>query len=299
MRRIKLVVVSCIILLVLAACGSSNDKKITVGAKNFTEQFVLATMTTLILEDNGFTVDEKSNMGSSALRQALENEQVDITWDYTGTGLVTYLGEDPEADKEKAFEKVNEIDQKENDIYWVNLSEANNTYTLMMRENDADELGINSLSDLANYMNDNNSPFSFATDAEFANRPDGLPGVEEVYGFEFTDANIHEMAIGLNYDALRDDEVDTSVGFATDARIDAFDFINLDDDKGFFPSYNAAVAMTKETYEEYPEIEDILQPLADALDDESLREINYLVDIEDKSVNEVAEDFLEEHNLLD
>lgn len=298
MNKFRLITLSILAVLVLAACGNSDEKKITVGAKNFTEQFVLATMTTIMLEENGFTVDEKSNMGSTALRQALENKQVDITWDYTGTGLVTYLGEEPEADKQKAYEKVNEIDQNENDIIWINLAEANNTYTLMMRESHAEELGIESLSDLAKYMNDNDSPLSFATDAEFANRADGLPGVEDVYGFSFKDENVHEMSIGLNYDALRDEEVETSVGFATDARIDAFEFINLEDDLNFFPSYNAAVAMTVEAYEEYPEIEEILKPLADVLTDDSLREINYLVDIEDKSVREVAENFLEEHGLI-
>lgn len=299
MKKIKLMMVATILILVLAACGDSDSKKITVGAKNFTEQFLLATMTTLILEENGFEVDEKSNMGSSALRQALENKQVDITWDYTGTGLVTYLDDEPVADKQEAFEKVNEIDQDKNGIYWTNLAEANNTYTVIMREEQAEELDINSLSDLAAYMNNNDSELSLATDAEFANRSDGLPGVEDAYGFQFKDENVHEMTIGLNYDSLRDEEVETSVGFATDARIDAFDFISLEDDEGFFPSYNAAVAMTEDTYEDYPEIEDILQPLADTLDDEAMRELNYLVDIEDESVKSVAKEYLVENGLLE
>ncbi|MFD2044838.1 glycine betaine ABC transporter substrate-binding protein [Ornithinibacillus salinisoli] len=299
MKKLLLIVTTVILAVTLAACGDSDKKEITVGAKNFTEQFLLAKMTTLILEENGFEVDEKSNMGSSALRQALENEQVDLTWDYTGTGLVTYLGQDPIAEKQVAYEKVNEIDQADNGIYWTNLSEANNTYTIMMRQDHADELGITSISDLADYMNNNGNPFSFATDAEFANRPDGLPGVEETYGFEFTDENVKEMSIGLNYDALRDEEVETSVGFATDARIDAFNFVNLEDDMQFFPSYNAAIAMTEETYETYPEIEEIMQPLAETLTDESLRELNYLVDIEENSVDDVARDFLVENGLLE
>lgn len=299
MKKIKLLMVTSILLLVLAACGGSDDKKVTVGAKNFTEQFLLATMTTLILEDNGFTVDEKSNMGSTALRQALENKQVDITWDYTGTGLVTYLGEAPIADRVEAYETVKKIDEEENDIIWTNLADANNTYTITMRADHAEELGIQSLSDLANYMNENNSSLSIATDAEFANRDDGIPGVEERYGFTFLDENMHEMTIGLNYDALRDGEVDTSVAFATDARIDAFDLIDLEDDKNFFPSYNAAVAMTKDLYEKHPEIEDLLQPLADTLTDESLRHMNYLVDIEDESVKDVAREYLIENGLLD
>lgn len=199
----------------------------------------------------------------------------------------------------EAYEAVKEIDAEEHDIVWMNLADANNTYTITMREDYAEELGIYSLNDLANYMNENESSLSIATDAEFANRDDGIPGVEKAYGFEYLDENIHEMNIGLNYDALRDGEVDTSVAFATDARIDAFDLIALEDDEDFFPSYNAAVALTKETYDEYPELEEILAPLAEALDDESLRHLNYLVDIEDESVADVAYDYLIEEGLLE
>lgn len=287
-----------LLLAVLSACGNGSDKEITVGAKNYTEQFLLAKMTTLILEENGYTVDEKSNLGSSALRKALENKQVDITWDYTGTGLVTYLGKDPIADMQEAYETVKKIDKEENGIIWTDLADANNTYTVIMRQKQADELGIKSISDLAAYMNENDNPLTFATDAEFGNRKDGLPGIEETYGFEFPDENVKEMAIGLNYDALKNEEVDVSYGFSTDGRIKAFNFVNLEDDKGFFPAYNAAVAMTEETYENHPELEEILKPLADSLTDEKLRDLNYQVDINEKSVDEVAENYLTENGLL-
>lgn len=299
MKKMILLLSALLLLTVMSACGNGSDKEITVGAKNFTEQFLFAKMTTLILEENGFQVDEKSNMGSSALRKALENKQVDLTWDYTGTGLVTYLGEDPIADKQEAFETVAKIDKEENGIIWKNVADANNTYTLIMRQEQADELGIESISDLANYMNENGNPLTMATDAEFGNRKDGLPGVQETYGFEFPPENVKQMAIGLNYDALKNKEVDVSVGFATDARIKAFNFVNLEDDKGFFPAYNSAVAMTEETYEKYPEIEELLKPLAESLDDEALRELNYEVDINEKSVTDVAENYLKENGLLE
>lgn len=299
MKKITLLLSTVLLLAVLSACGDSSDKEVTVGAKNYTEQFLLAKMTTLILKDNGYKVEEKSNMGSSALRKALENKQVDITWDYTGTGLVTYLGKDPIADKKKAFETVAKTDKEENGIIWTDLADANNTYTVMMRQEHADELGIKSISDLAAYMNENDSPLKFATDAEFGNRKDGLPGIEETYGFEFQDKNVKEMAIGLNYDALKNEEVEASVGFGTDARIKAFNFVNLEDDKNFFPAYNAAVAMTEETYEEYPEIEEILKPLSESLSGEVLRELNYQVDINEKSVDEVAKNYLKENELLE
>ncbi|WP_085992250.1 glycine betaine ABC transporter substrate-binding protein [Oceanobacillus senegalensis] len=297
MKKLQLLITLLITVAVLAACGGGNDKQITVGAKNFTEQYLLAKMTTYMLEEEGFDVEETTDLGSTALRQALENKQVDITWDYVGTGLVTYLGEDPMTDPQAAFEKLNEMDQAENDIVWTNLNEVDNTYTLMMRASDADELGITSISDLADYVNNNPGELTMASDAEFTNREDGLPGVYETYGFTFE--NVIDMETGLNYNALRDNEVDVSVGFATDARIDAYDFINLEDDKSFFPSYNAAVAMTTDTYEKYPEIEEILAPLSDLLTSEIMRDLNYQVDIEEKSVNKVAKEFLVENGLIE
>lgn len=284
-------------MVVLTACGG-NDKSLTVGAKNFTEQYLFAKMSTYLLEKEGFEVDEKANLGSSALRKALENEQVDLTWDYTGTGLVTYLGEEPMTDGQAAFEKLNKIDA-DNGIVWTNLTEVDNTYTIMMRADHAEELGISSISDLAEYVNSKPGELTMATDAEFANRPDGLPGVEKTYGFEFKNESVKEMEIGLNYGALRDEKVDVSVGFATDARIDAFGFVNLEDDKSFFPSYNAAVAMTTKLYEKHPEIEEIFAPLEDLLTSKVMRELNYQVDIEERSVDDVAKEFLVENGLLE
>lgn len=288
------------LVLVLAACssGGSEDKSVTVGAKNFTEQFLLAKMTTLVLEDNGYTVDEKSNLGSTALRQALENNQVDLTWDYTGTGLVTYMSEDPIADKQEAFDTVKQLDEERNDIIWTNLSDVNNTYSVVMTQEKSDELGIKSIAELAEYVNNNPGELTFGTDAEFGNRDDGLPGLQDSYEFEFGDENISEMTYGLQYEALYNGEVDVAMGFSTDSRIREYNLVNLEDPKSFFPSYNAAVAMTLETYENHPEIEELLKPMAEALDSEVMTELNYQVDVEERSVDDVAEEYLTENGLL-
>lgn len=300
MRKLFTVLSAFILIFVLAACGGNSDaKNVTVGAKGFTEQFILGKLTTIMLEENGFNVDEKNNLGSTALRKALENKQVDLAWDYTGTGLVTYLGQDPIQDKEEAFKRLNEIDQEENDLIWTNLSEADNTYSIIMRSDYAEELGIKTLSDFAEYLNENPGGLPMATNAEFLNRPDGIPGVEETYGFEFTDDSIHEMDPGLTYSALKDGEVDASVGFATDSRIVEFDLVILEDDQGFFPAYHAAIAMTTDFYEKYPEIEEIFEPLSDILDSDTMRELNYQVDIEEKNEEDVAREFLIENGLIE
>lgn len=298
MKRLLTLCTAIILVLVLAACGS-DSKKITVGAKGFTEQFILGKLTTIMLEENGFTVEERSNLGSTALRQALENKQVDILWDYTGTGLVTYLGQDPIQDGNESFEKLNEIDQAENGITWTNLSEVDNTYAVVMRAEQADELDIKTLSDFAAYINDNPGGLPMATNAEFLNRPDGIPGVEETYGFKFTNDSIHEMDLGLTYAALNNEEVDASVATATDSRIVEFDLVLLEDDLGFFPAYNAAIAMTTDIYEKYPEIEEIFEPLGELLDSDTMRALNYQVDIEDRNETDVAREFLIENGLIE
>jgi len=298
MKKIGFLITFILLLFILSACGGNNNQ-ITIGSKSFTEQYLLSTMSGILLENEGFDVEQTTDLGSTALRQALENQQVDLTWDYVGTGLVTYLGEDPMSDPEAAFNKLNEIDQAENNIIWTNLSEVNNAYTLMMREDHANELGIQSISDLATYMNENPQELSIATNAEFSNRADGLPGVEEAYGFEFAADNVHNMETGLTYNALRNEEVDVAVGFATDGRIDAFGLMNLEDDQSFFPSYNASAVMTTDILEQYPEIEEILAPLSDALNSEEIRNLNYQVDIENRSVDEVAREFLTENNLIE
>lgn len=287
--------------IILAACGSasSNEKEVTIGSKSFTEQLLLSKMTHILLEENGFKVEEKNNMGSNVLRAALTNNQVDMAWDYTGTGLVTYLDQDPIADQQKAFEAVKKMDKEKNSITWMNLSNINNTYTLMMRQDHAKELGIESISDLAEYVNNNPGEITMATDAEFSERPDGLKGLQDHYGFEFGADNVTKMKLGLTYEALKNEQVEVSMGFATDSRIKAYDLINLNDDKKFFPAYSGAVVIKQDVLDTYPEIKDITAKLSEKLNDDVMQELNYAVDVDEKSVEKVATNWLKENGLLE
>ena len=138
--------------------------------------------------------------------------------------------------------------------------------------------------------------FTFISNHEFSARPDGLPGLQEHYGFEFTDIRITDT--GITYAALADGLVDSAMGFATDGRIVAFDLINLIDDKQFFPVYNPAPVVRQETLASYPEIEEVLGKLGPALDTATMTQMNYLVDIEGKEPVEVALSWLQEHNFV-
>ena len=294
-----------LMLSLLSACNndtdstaSASDKKLVVGAKNFTEQFVLSKILAVYLKENGYDVEEKNNMASQVVRQALENKQVDLYWEYTGTSLVNYNKLDPISDSVKAYEKVKEVD-KENGLIWLDQSAVNNTYTLMMKEDKANELGIKSISDLADYINKNAGELSLGTDAEFATRPDGIKGVEKVYGFGFGSSNIKKMDVGLFYQALRDGQVDVATGFSTDSRIKAFNLVNLEDDMNFFPAYNAGITVHEKSLEKYPELEELLKPLAEKLTTKTMTDLNYQVDIEEKSETEVARAWLTENGLIE
>ncbi|OIU72022.1 glycine betaine ABC transporter substrate-binding protein [Rossellomorea aquimaris] len=286
--------------LFLSSCSSVGvgGKQVSVGGKNFTEQYLLSEMTAFLLKEEGFEVKEMNNLGSTVVRKALENEQVDLMWEYTGTALITYMGKEPISDPEETFQKVKAIDAK-NGILWMNMSEVNNTYALAMTKEKSKELGIKSISDLASYIKENPGKLTIASDAEFANRPDGLPGVEKKYGFNFGAENIKQMDIGLTQRALDNNQVDVSVAFETDATIREYGLVTLEDDKHFFPPYRAAVSINEETYEKYPEIKEITARLADKLNSDIMRELNYKVDIEGNSVSVVAHDWLVENGLLE
>ncbi|ADQ15199.1 glycine betaine ABC transporter substrate-binding protein [Halanaerobium hydrogeniformans] len=127
---------------------------IVVSSKNWTEQLILGSITVQLLENHGYNVRDRSSLGSTAvLRNAIESDQIDIYWEYTGTTLMTSMGEEGIVSAEEAYEKVREWDKETHNIHWLNFAEANNTYTLLMREERAEELNLKTISDLANYIN--------------------------------------------------------------------------------------------------------------------------------------------------
>jgi len=283
----------------LALAGLSTAAladEIVVGGKNFTEQQILSSMTEQLLEAKGYDVDNRAGMGSAALRQAMENGQIDVYWEYTGTSLITYNKVEEKLGKEETYERVKELDA-EKGIIWLEPSDANNTYALAMREAQAEEMGIETLSDLAERVN-TEGDLTFASNAEFYARADGLKPLQEAYGFEFGRPNIKRMDTGLVYQALRDEQVEVGLVFATDGRIPAFDFRVLEDDKGYFPAYALAPVVREEVLEKNPELADILNEVSAKLDDTTMAALNARVDVEKVSVENVAAEFLKEQGLI-
>ncbi|MFN2409407.1 MAG: glycine betaine ABC transporter substrate-binding protein [Halomonas sp.] len=274
----------------------ANANEISVGGKNFTEQQILSTMTTQYLDNLGYDVDNRSGMGSAVLRQAQENGQIDLYWEYTGTSLINYNDVSESLSPEDTYHRVKELDA-EKGLTWLEPSDANNTYALAMREDDAEERDIETLSDLAEAVN-NEEGLSFALNAEFYAREDGWRPLMEAYEFRVGRGDVSRMDTGLVYQALRDEEVDVGLVFATDGRIPAFDFYVLEDDQGFFPAYALAPVVRTETLEENPELAEEMNRLSALLNDETMAELNARVDVERESIEDVAESFLEENDLL-
>ncbi|MED0652090.1 MULTISPECIES: glycine betaine ABC transporter substrate-binding protein [Aeribacillus] len=310
-KRMRSFVFLLIAILMLTACGTSNSKtstdenrtsdnqskgKITVGGKDFTEQHILTKITSIYLKEKGYDVKEATNMGSTVVRQALENGQIDLYWEYTGTALVIYNHQPVETDPDAAYEKVKEIDQKKG-LVWLNKAELNNTYAIMMLEKKANELGIKTISDLADYVN-NHKEIKFASNAEFYARQDGLRGLEKKYEFKFQPKNVIKMETGLLPNALKEGQVDASIGTSTDGRIKEFNLIILEDDKHYFPAYNAAPVVREESLEKNEELADQLNELSSRLNSETLIQLNYMVDVEHKDVAEVAREWLTSQNLI-
>ncbi|MCA1769087.1 MAG: glycine betaine ABC transporter substrate-binding protein [Halomonas sp.] len=269
---------------------------ITVGGKNFTEQQILSNMTTQYLEGLGYDVQNRSGMGSAVLRQAQENGQIDLYWEYTGTSLINYNDVTERLSPEETYARVKELDA-EKGLVWLEPSNANNTYALAMREDDAEERGIATLSGLAQAVNVGED-LTFALNAEFYAREDGWRPLQEAYDFSVGRSDVKRMDSGLVYPALRDGDVEVGLVFATDGRIPAFNFRVLEDDQGYFPAYALTPVVRQETLAENPELADQMNNLSALLDDATMAELNARVDVERQNIEDVSQSFLEENGLL-
>jgi osmoprotectant transport system substrate-binding protein len=293
----KAIGILCGGILAAALSLSAAAQTIVVGGKSFTEQQIMTAMTVELLKAKGFSPDRKAGMGSAAVRAALENGQIDVYWEYTGTGLGVFNKiPDKFSSAEEAYKRIKEVDAPKG-IVWLNMSPVNNTYAFAMNRDQAQKLNIVTMSDLAKAVK-GGAKLTFASNAEFYARPDGLPGWQTAYGFEFDRDNVKRMDTGLVYSALKDRQVDVGVVFATDGRIPAFNFVVLKDDKHYAAPYNLTPVVRKEILDKYPKIADPLNALAAKLNDETMAKLNASVDVDKKTVEEVADGFLKSNGLI-
>lgn len=210
---------------------------VRIGARVFTEQTVLAEITAQYLRANGFDVRVTSGLGSNIARQAQETGQLDLMWEYTGVSLVSYNHIDERMPSAEAtFARVKELDAKK-DLIWLTPSKFSNTYALGLPKQVAEAYPqVNTISDLNQVLRDESQRNHLvALDTEFANRPDGLVGLREMYGLPLDRRNIRQMDGGLVYTAMRNNQVFAGLVYTTDGRLSAFNLKLLEDDKHYFP----------------------------------------------------------------
>jgi len=281
--------------MVLASAVSAQT--IVVGGKAFTEQQIMTAMTVALLKAKGFTPDRKAGMGSAAVRQAMENGQIDVYWEYTGTALAVFNKINDKFDSaDAAYKRIKEVDAAKN-LVWLNMSPVNNTYAFAMNADDAKKRGIVTMTDYAKAVKAD-PKLTFASNAEFYSRPDGLPGWQSTYGFEINRDNVKRMDTGLVYQALKDRQVDSGVVFATDGRIPAFNFVVIKDDKNYAAPYNMTPVVRKEIADKNPKLVEALNALSAKLNNETMAKLNATVDVDKKTPEEVAETFLKQNGLI-
>lgn len=277
---------------------TAEKATITVGGKHFTEQDILGEIIAVTIEtDTELNVNRQLSLGGTMIcYNALRGGDLDVYAEYTGTGLVNILEREVISDPDKAYEAVKKAFKDKYDLIWLEPFGFNNTYTLTMRKAQAEELGIETISDLAEYVRQGGE-LQAGFDAEFLTRPDGYPGLCRLYDFEFP-GKPQQMEIGLMYRAAADEMVDVIDAFATDGRIRAYDLQVLEDDKGFFPPYYAAPLVRGETLEDHPELREVLNELAEKIPDRTMQRLNYQVEEEGMKAREVARRFLQDQGLI-
>jgi len=292
----KTLLIAGLALLCAGLAQAAEKPVIRLGARVFTEQTVLATITAQYLGTKGYDVRITGGLGSNLARSAQETNQLDMLWEYTGVSLVSYNHIDEKLDSAATYQRVKELDAKKG-LVWLAPSKFSNTYALALPQKVAEQYPqINTISQLNSVIErEKDKGHILALDTEFANRSDGLVGMTKAYDLKFTRADIRQMDAGLVYTALRNGQVFTGLVYTTDGRLNAFQLKVLQDDKHYFPDYTAAPVIRKDFLDKHPDIAALMKPLAEQLDDVTMRELNAKVDVEHQSPSVVAADFLRAH----
>lgn len=293
----KLTIFSLVIVLILVGitgCGT-DEKVIKVGTKNYTEQRLMGHILSRIIEEKTDYETEVTEFGSTSLVfQALQSGDVDTYCEYTGTAYIALLDQSELNEPEEVYDYVKNTFEEEYNLYWLDQLGYNNTYTLSVVREIANEYNLETISDLAEVSD----KLILGAVMEFLERDDGLVGAKKTYdGLEFKD--VMALDPGLRYNAVEEEKVDVIDAFGTDGKIITYDLKVLEDDKGTFPPYYAAPIVTEEIYNEYPEVVEALKLLGDITNDKEMQELNYRIDDEGIDAKIVAEEFLREKGLIE
>ncbi|MBB3077471.1 glycine betaine ABC transporter substrate-binding protein [Streptomyces violarus] len=273
---------------------------LTVTSKSFTEQLILGAIMGIAFEAAGAEVIDRTGIqGSIGSREAVRKGDADAGYEYTGTAWITYLGNSkPIPDPREQWEAVRKDDAR-NGVTWLQPAELNNTYALAMNQENAKKYGTKTLSDVAKLAKSDPGAASLCVEVEFANRADGLPGMQRAYGMNVPARDITQMDTGIIYTQAAKGSCTYGEVYTTDGRINSMNLAVMDDDKKFFPNYNAAPMINTKTLKEWPAIAGVLDPVTARLDNAVARKLNAKVDVDGEDPHQVARDWMVEEGFVE
>lgn len=274
-------------LLPLFACA--RPSAVIVGSKNFTESMLLGEIVAQQLERYQVPVERKLYLGGTFVcHQAIVAGQIDLYVEYTGTAYSAVLKLPAISDAPRVRQVVDSAYRAEWGIQWTEPFGFNNTFAMLIRRSDAARLGVRTLSQAVRYAARWRPAFGY----EFAEREDGYRGLLKAYGLRFA-TRPATMDLGLTYRALADGRADIIAGNSTDGQIAALDLFQLEDDRHYFPPYEAAPVVRSAILTRFPAARAALAQLASTITDEKMRQLNYQVDVAQRRLAEVAQEFLD------
>jgi osmoprotectant transport system substrate-binding protein len=276
-----------VVAVLVAACGHGD--RIVVGSKNFTESDLLGEIVAQQIERRaGLRVERRLHLGGTFVcHQAITSGRIDAYVEYTGTAHTAVLKLAPLQDRDSVYRTVASAYAQRFAIVWGRPLGFDNTFAILVRRSDAERYGLQRISDLARVAPRWRAGFGY----EFLERGDGFPGLAKTYGLRFA-APPTAMDLGLTYLALADGNVDVIAGNSTDGQIAALDLAALQDDRHYFPPYQAAVLIRSETLARHPNLAPALAELAGKISDAEMRRLNALADVEHRDIASIARDWL-------
>jgi osmoprotectant transport system substrate-binding protein len=275
---------------------------IRLGAKDFTEQLILGQLAKQAWEAAGATVDLTENLPSPAgARDALLAGELDAAWEYTGTAYINYLNHDqPIEDPMEQFQAVKEEDLEENDIFWTEPAPFDDTYGIATRSQFAEENGLSTLQDVADFIEQNSDQATLCLDSTFASRDDGLVRFEDKYGVDWPDNQQTVQEFAAIYQSTADgNPCNFGEVFTTDGRIQSLDLTLMEDTENAFISYLSAVQIDNEFYEQNPETADVIADIGAPIDEETMTAMNAQVDVDGEFPEDVAAQYLQEQGFVE
>ncbi|MFI0085512.1 glycine betaine ABC transporter substrate-binding protein [Streptomyces bobili] len=266
---------------------------LTVTSKSFTESLILGAMMGIAFEAAGAEVLDRTGIqGSIGGREAIRKGDADAMYEYTGTAWITYQGNsEPITDPLKQWQAVRDADVR-NGVTWLPQSRLNNTYALAMNQASFEKYGTRTLSEVAELSRSDPKAVSLCVESEFANRADGLPGMQKAYGMKVPADRITQMDTGIIYTQTAKGSCTYGEVFTTDGRIKSMRLAVLADNRKFFPNYNAAPVINSKTFEKWPAIAEVIDPVTAKLDNAVAQELNAKVDVGGEDPHQVALDWM-------